>query len=157
MAAKSNITRVLTGLGMYLLVATGCTTDKDIKAQITGLAKTDVNFADVNYTVENKVVTLTGYCPSKKSKDEVEATMKSIRVVKGINNQIQIAPVVLDNAFPLKQAVDSVLAQYPTVQANVTTTQVTLMGKVKKPEADKLLPAITKLNIGQVINQLTVN
>ncbi|WP_133300146.1 BON domain-containing protein [Mucilaginibacter terrenus] len=152
-SARLSAILVLTGL----MVSAGCTTtDKDIKAEITQLAKTDVNFADVKYTVEDKRVTLTGSCPSKKSKDEVEKIIKGIRVVKDVVSRLQIAPVTLTNAFPIKQGVDSILAGYPTVIADVSETEVTLSGKITKPEVVPLLTAIRKLNPPTINNKLQV-
>ena len=136
------------------IIIIGCTSDKDIKAQITGMAKTDENFAGVEYTVARKVVTLTGNCPSQKAKAAVETTLKSIKVLKGINNQIQISPVTLDTGFAVKLAIDSVLAAYPTVSADVTNSTITLKGKVKKAEVVPLLTGIKKLNLPNVDNQL---
>jgi len=128
----------------FILIATGCSNDKDIKAQITDMAKSDVNFAGVGFTVDGKVVTLTGNCPSKKEKDAVEKTIKGIKVVNGINNQIVIAPVILDTSFATKLAVDSVLAAYPTVTANVIQSKVILTGKVEKSAIIPLLNSIKK-------------
>jgi hyperosmotically inducible protein len=144
-------------LYLGMAITCGCTNDKDIKAQIKGLAKTDVNFAGVEYAVEGKTVTLTGKCPSKKAKEEVEQTIKAIKVVKGINNQIEVAPVTLDMGFEMKLAVDSVLAGYPTVTADVSESNVTLKGKVKKKELVPLLTGIKKLNLPNVDNQLSVD
>jgi osmotically-inducible protein OsmY len=148
---------VLSGLLSIAMLIGGCTNDKDIKAQITGLAKNDVNFAGVEYTVDGKVVTLMGNCPSPKAKAAVESTLKSIKVLKGINNQIQISPVTLDTGFAVKLAVDSVLAAYPTVSAAVTNSNVTLKGKVKKAELVPLLTGIKKLNLPNVNNQLVAD
>jgi osmotically-inducible protein OsmY len=147
----------LSSLFLAVTILTGCTTDKDIKAQITGMAKTDVNFAGVEYTVAEKVVTLTGNCPSPKAKAAVETTLKSIKLLKGINNQIQISPVTLDTSFAVKLAVDSVLADYPTVSADVTNSNITLKGKVKKAERVPLLTGIKKLNLPNVENQLVAD
>lgn len=130
--------------------------DKEIKADITTKTKTDVNFAGVSYTVNNGIVTLTGNCPTAKSKSDAEATIKGINIIKGINNQIQIAPVELTADFTLKQSVDSVLAAYPAVKADVAQQVVTLTGQTKKQEVNKLIPAIDKLNPMKVENQLTI-
>jgi osmotically-inducible protein OsmY len=133
-----------------------CTTDKDIKAQIAGMAKTDLNLATVNYTVQDKVVTLTGTCPSQKAKDDAEKSIKGIRMIKEVKNQIQIMPVILDNTYPVKQAVDSVLAQYPTVTAQVSANEITLSGKATQKEVGPLQAAITKLNGPKLVNRLKV-
>jgi hypothetical protein len=127
-------------------LAFGCTTDKDIKADIASKVKSDINFAAVNYSVENKIVTLTGTCPSLKSNQKVEEAIKSIHVIKGLVNNIKISPVVLNADLPLKQGVDSLLADYPTVQAQVRHDTVELYGKAGKQMISKLLPAISQLH-----------
>ncbi|WP_345951904.1 BON domain-containing protein [Mucilaginibacter sp. PAMB04274] len=128
--------------------------DKEIKADLVTKAKTDVSFAGVSYSVEKGVVTLTGACATRKAKSEVEKTVKSIHLIKGLHNQLVVAPVILNNDFLLKQAVDSVLAVYPAVQASVAQNVVTLIGKAQKGEADKLIPAIAKLKPASIDNQL---
>jgi hyperosmotically inducible protein len=128
--------------------------DKEIKADIATKTKTDLNFAGVNYTVEKGMVTLTGKCPSEKSKAEAEQTIKGINIIKGINNQVMIAPVTITADLPLKQAVDSILKTYPTVQADVAQNIVTLTGKAKQQDASQLLPAVNSLHPAKVNNQL---
>lgn len=140
-----------------LMTISGCTNDKDLKAQITGLAKSDVNFAGVEYMVDAKTVTLTGRCPSQKAKDAVEQTIQAINIVNGINNQIQIAPVTLDASFDKKLEVDSILAAYPGITAEAAQNSVILKGSVKKPELAQLLTGIEKLNLQKVQNRLSVN
>jgi hyperosmotically inducible protein len=144
-------------IAFIAILAGSCTTDKDIKAQLTGMAKSDVNFAGVAYSVEGKTVTLTGKCPSQKAKDAVEQAVKNIKVVNGIKNQIQISPVILDLGFAMKLAVDSVLATYPTVIADVAPNNVVLKGNIKKAELVPLLTSVKKLNLPNVENQLITN
>jgi hypothetical protein len=144
------------GMAAGLLACSQAKLDKEIKADLVTKAKTDVNFAGVSYTVDEGVVTLTGACSSAKAKSEAEKTVKSINIVKSVNNQIVIAPVIMNADFPLKQSVDSILATYPSVQANVAQQMVTLTGKTTTQEVDKLLPAIQKLNPSKIDNQLQV-
>jgi len=129
-------------------------TDKEIKADITVKAKSNLNFANVNFTVDKGVVTLTGKCPSEQNKEHIEATIKSISIVKGIIDSIQIAPVTITADQPLKQAVDSVLMDYANVDANVSNDTVTLMGKAKKQELTKLMQQMKKLNPLQINNEI---
>lgn len=150
---------LITALFGSLLLNMGCSQqslDKEIKADMVTKTKTDLNFAGVSYTVEGGVVTLTGICPSEKSRAEAEKTIKSINIVKSINNQIIIAPLTLTSDLPLKQSVDSVLAAYPTIQADVTQQVVTLKGKAKKQETDKLMPAINMLHPAKIDTQLVM-
>ncbi|MEX8548579.1 MAG: BON domain-containing protein [Mucilaginibacter sp.] len=128
--------------------------DKEIKADLTTKAKTDLNLAAVNYMVEDGVVTLTGKCASEKSKSEAEQTVKGINIVKGIVNHIEVAPVVLTTNFPLKQAADSVLKTYPTVRADVKGDTIVLEGKAKSQDAGKILAGLKPLHPQKIENQL---
>ncbi|WP_158824720.1 BON domain-containing protein [Mucilaginibacter lacusdianchii] len=130
--------------------------DKEIKADIATKTKTDLNFAGVNYTVDKGVVTLSGNCASKKSKSEAEQIVKSINIIKGVNNQILIAPVVITADLPLKQSVDSILKDYPAVQADVDQNTIALTGKIKQQDIKQLLPALNSLHPNKINNQLMI-
>jgi len=131
--------------------------DRAIKEDITTKAKDDINFAGMNYTVENGVVSLSGYAPTADAREKAASTIKRIAGVKQVNNMVAIAPVVLDHDFPLKQSVDSVLMKYSKAQAHVEEGHVVILGKASKEEADKLLKALDKLPISSVDNQLVIN
>ncbi len=144
---------------LLLLLCTSCNQaneDKNIKADLFAKAQNEVNFAAVNFTVEDGVVTLTGKCASEKSKGQVEQTVKSVNIVKGIINQIVVAPVELNADLPLKQAVDSVLKNYPLAKADVNGNTILLEGKAGKKDVDKLLLGLNKLHPGKIENQLKV-
>ncbi len=144
-------------LFMLIAICTSCSQanqDKHIKADLTAKAKNDLNFAGVNYTVNNGMVILTGNCSSAKSKAEVEQTVKGINIIKGIDNRIVIASVVINADFPLKQAVDSVLKTYPQVQATVNKNIILLEGKAEKKDIGKLLLGLNKLHPDKIENRL---
>jgi osmotically-inducible protein OsmY len=131
--------------------------DKEIKIDIASKAKSDVNFAGVNFTVYDSKVILTGKCPTLKSRAGIDQAMKTIHVLKSVDNRIEIAPVTLGASFAVKQAVDSVLASYPRVIAEVTDSAVVLIGIVKKQDSGKLLADIRKIAGRTMINQMTTN
>jgi hypothetical protein len=139
----------------FLLVA-GCSNDKKIKTEIAAKTRSDINFAGVLYSVEGKVVTLTGYCPSIRSKLAVEGTIGEINVVKGIIDKIQIAPVTLSSDLPIKQRADSVLGQYPTIQARVDSSKIILIGKGTPQELQTLVPALNKLHPAGIENHIAL-
>lgn len=144
-------------LFMLIAVCTSCSKeqkDKEIKADLAAKAKDQLSFAAVNYTVDGGVVTLTGKCSSEKSKGEVEETVKGINIINGIINKIVVAPVVLNKDLPMKQSVDSVLKDYPSLQANVSGDTIMLDGKAKKQELSKLMPALNKLHPTKIDNRL---
>lgn len=120
--------------------------DEEIKADLTMKAKEDLNFAGVQFYVENAQVTLSGSCPTLKSRALLIQKIKAIHVVDTIINNLEIAPVVLTTTFGLKQDVDSILSKYPTVTALVTDSVVVIKGKVKDQERGKLLRALGELS-----------
>ena len=134
---------------------TSCTADKDIKADIAQKAKNDINFAGVTYTVKDEVVTLSGNCPSVKSRLKVWQAVKDVTVVKEIINRVQISPVLLNDDFDLQQAADSILAGYPQAQATVKNHVVILDGKATKKDMDSLAVRIGRLYPGSIEVKLT--
>ncbi|MDY0904472.1 BON domain-containing protein [Pedobacter sp. CFBP9032] len=134
---------------MVALMMSGCREgirDEEIKADLTMKAKEDLNFAGVQFYVENAQVTLSGSCPTLKSRALLIQKIKAIHVVDTIINNLEIAPVVLTTTFGLKQDVDSILSKYPTVTALVTDSIVVIKGKVKDQERGKLLRSLGELS-----------
>jgi len=149
-------TRIFTAMLPGLIAFMGaCTTDKDIKADIAQKAKNDINFAGVNYTVVNKVVTLTGNCSSEKARQKAWQAVKDITVINGIIDSVHISPVILDEGFSLQQAADSVLAVYPQAYANVKNHSIILFGKATKKDMDSLIAGVKRLSAAQVTTKLT--
>lgn len=148
--------RLLPVIAAGILLATSCTNDQEIKADIAQKAKNDLNFAGVNYTVQNKIVTLTGNCPSVKARQKVWQTVKDINVISGIVNRVQIAPVILNEDLTLKEAADSVLADYPGVTATVKNGRIALAGMVDQEAGKQLKMAIGRLPAAAVETGLII-
>jgi hypothetical protein len=119
--------------------------DKDIKADLATKAEEQKDFAGVNFTVSNHVVTLSGNCPTLKSKSSVETTTKGIYGVKQVVNNIQVAPVVIGTDQLLKKGIDSILKEYPGITAVTKDSIVYLQGKVPDEKVVKLKDAINTL------------
>ncbi|MVN22849.1 BON domain-containing protein [Mucilaginibacter arboris] len=154
---KATLNYLTIFLLLLIILCSSCSKahrDKEIKADLTTKAKNELNFAGVNYMVEDGVVTLTGKCSSEKSKNEVEQDVKGINIVKGIINKIVVAPVTLTSDFPLKQAADSVLKNYPGAEADVSGNTIVLEGKAAQKDVDKILPALNKLHPNKIDNRL---
>jgi osmotically-inducible protein OsmY len=131
--------------------------DQEIKADITVKAKEDVNFAGVQFTVENGRVTLLGSCPTLKSRAMLRQKLKTIHVIDSVDDRLQIAPVTIGSSFAVKQQVDSVLASYPTVTATVSDNAVALLGSISKKELGKLLESVGKVYANPATDRLTTN
>lgn len=128
--------------------------DREIKKDIASKAKTDINFAAVNYTVEDGIVRLAGVCHTPAARDQVLKAIKSIRVIDSVESSITVAPITINERYPLKISIDSVLATYPAVRGEVTDSSIVLSGKVHQKELEPLLGAIQKLRGGIVINEM---
>ena len=142
-----------------VIFLTGCSQqkkDREIKADITAKAKSEIAFAGVNYTVSNGIVDVTGVCPSAKERDKVESAVRRIAGVKEVKNSIAIGPVVLDADFSLKQSVDSLLMNYNLAGASVENSNVILTGSVPEKDLQKILNGLKKLPVAGVVNQLAV-
>ncbi|HEX8314704.1 MAG TPA: BON domain-containing protein [Flavisolibacter sp.] len=142
---------------MLVLVMAGCsqqTKDKGIKQIIATTAKKEIAFAGVNYSVAGGVVTLSGNCATEKERSKIESTVKQTAGVKEVINLITISPVTLTGEHLLKQAVDSVLMKYPTVNAVVEDSIIYLQGQVKDKDAEKIMTGLQGLGAKGVTNQL---
>lgn len=74
--------------------------DKDIEKMIASQAKQTLSFAGVTFTVSNGTVTLQGACPTEEQRTEVEKKVRQTAGVKGVVNEITIAPVTLTGNKP---------------------------------------------------------
>ncbi|MDQ0639952.1 hypothetical protein QF042_003517 [Pedobacter sp. W3I1] len=119
--------------------------DQAIKADLTTKAKEDVNFAGARFSVEKGTVTLTGSCPSVKSKNLLMQKIKTIHIIDSIDDRLVIRPVTIGPSFSLSQQVDSILAAYPSVIATVSDTTVVLTGKVPATALEKMVSAVGKV------------
>ncbi|WP_207496924.1 BON domain-containing protein [Aridibaculum aurantiacum] len=122
-----------------------CTNDQAIKADLTAKAKEDKNFLGVRFTVQDKVVNLTGAVPTSEGKTALVQKVEKVHGVKSVVDQLQIAPVVFGTDYMLKQNVDSILQNYPGLQAIVQDSIVVLEGTVPKDKATKVVAAIQSL------------
>ncbi len=132
-----------------MAMAMGCnqgSQDRDIRGAIAAKTKTDIHFAGVQYTVKDGVVTLVGTCPTLKAKEQVLKTLRGIRVIKDVKDELRIAPLVLDSTLVFRQAVDSVLARYPYVLAKVSDSAIALQGEVMSGELAGLAKALKQVN-----------
>ncbi|MGY3215071.1 BON domain-containing protein [Mucilaginibacter sp. HD30] len=127
-------------IAVIVFALAGCqTSDEEIRADIAGKARKDLNFAGLYYTVQNGKVSFRGSCPSQKAFDMVKQTISNINVIKSVNYKVSIAPVSLDALTPLKLHADSVLAKYPQVVAEVSDAGITLRGAVTAAQRSRFI------------------
>jgi hyperosmotically inducible protein len=141
---------------MAIILLAGCTPkDTTIKADLLATTKEQKDFAGVRFTVDKGVVTLSGECATPMSKDKIEKTAKETFGVKEVKNNIVIAPVVIGTDQQLKQGVDSLLKDYPGMEAITKDSIVYLQGKLSDDQVMKLKDAINTLKPKAVDAKLT--
>jgi osmotically-inducible protein OsmY len=134
----------------------GClATDEEIRADIATKARKDLSFAGLDYTVQNGKVSFKGSCPSQKAFNQVKQAVRNIHVIKAVNYHVNIAPVTLDSLTQVKMQVDSLLAKYPQVVAEITRNEVTLKGSVAASKRPKLISEIRLQIPGNVKDSVT--
>jgi hyperosmotically inducible periplasmic protein len=144
--------------GQLTFVLESCNGGKDatIKADLTTKAKSDKELTGVRFTVENGIVTLSGECPTEKTKNAVETKVKKLYGVKSVINNIEVGPVVIGTDELLKEGVDSILKNYAAVQAIVKDSVVELQGRVESKNSQKLIAEIEKLKPERIDNKLSL-
>lgn len=142
-----------------LFLCLGCSQsakDKDLRELITNQIKEEVAIDGVSVSVSNSVVTLGGTCPSDPERRKAESIARRTAGVKEVVNQIVVAPDASRSDRLLKQAVDSILGKYPTVQAAVRDSVIFLQGTIGSKKAQKLFNALQRLNARGLVNELVI-
>lgn len=145
-------------IGVIAVVLAGCQpSDEEIRADIASKARKDFSFTGLDYTVQNGVVNFTGRCPSQKALATVKQNVKNIHVIRSVNYNVVVAPVVLDSLTLIKLQADSLLVNYPQVIANVKPDGITLKGFVTAAKRVNLIKD-ARLNLpGNVKDSLNVS
>ena len=159
MKLKSFLAPVLFA-GVVAMGVTSCKStpkDEDVKAKVeTAIANPAVSVA-----VKEGTVTLTGAVIDDAAKTAAEATAKAVENVKGVTNEITVAPpppapIVVSADAALIEAVNAAIKAFAGVKAEVKDGIVTLTGEVKKADLKILMPTIQALHPKKVENKLTV-
>lgn len=128
-----------------------------IQAQATEVVATNPN-ASVEID-EKGVAHLSGTFESEEAKDQMVASLKS---VKGVTDVMDMttppAPVEVNDpqAAENLQKVEDAVKDFPTVKAEVVDGTLTLTGDVSRDQAVKIKQSIDALKIGKYDNKLNV-
>lgn len=141
-----------------MTACSGYERDQQIKADLTIKAKEDINFAGLNFTVQDRHVNIWGICPTESAKKEVIRKLATIHVIKGIHAKLVVAPLKIDTNFALKQRMDSLLARHPNSWPEITGQSIIIKGSVKEEQLPQLLNSIHKTIPNHLlINQIQTN
>lgn len=132
--------------------------DSDIENNATEAISTNPDASDVDVTVVDKVATLSGSVTDDVTKEYVLATIKDVKGVKSVVNNIMVIPPAPDYSemdATLKMAMPDALKDHPDVQAEVKDGVVILTGEVKEKDLPLIMEKVSALNPHKVENNIT--
>lgn len=132
--------------------------DSDIENNATEAISTNPDASDVDVTVVDKVATLSGSVTDDVTKEYVQATIKDVKGVKSVVNNIMVIPPAPDYSemdATLKMAMPDALKDHPDVQAEVKDGVVILTGEVKEKDLPLIMEKVSALNPHKVENNIT--
>lgn len=111
-------------------------------------------------SVNEGVATLSGECPDDACKTSAEASVKEMKGVKSVVNNITIAappppPVVtITPDDSLRTAVQAALSKYKGVVASVNNGVVTLTGDASRKDLQDIMQTVTAMKPKKIDNNL---
>ena len=109
----------------------------------------------VSSKVEDGTVTLSGDCKDQQGITALQTQLKEVYGVKKIVNNVKVADpeitvadpgtLTIANSDTLTAGVRKIVKDYPSVQATVSDSIVSLAGEVKKAESEKLINQLKAL------------
>jgi hyperosmotically inducible protein len=141
---------------VILLFATACShqpKDEDIQAKITKQLQENADYKNINDSVKDGVVTLSGKCQGQGCDSLIENQVNGIAGVKSIINNIQKDDVT---DLTLRTSVQSIISKYDGVQADVAAGVVVLRGSIDKKQVQPLMNELEVLKPKKLDNQLAL-
>lgn len=137
--------------------------DADIQTAVNNKLKENPDYADIQASVTDGVVTLSGNCASAGCDASATDAVKPVKGVKEVKSNISVAPPVAAPApveitadDSLKIAVNDAVTNYKDVTATVSGGVVTLTGKIKRSDLQGLMMKLHSLKPKKIDNQLTI-
>lgn len=121
-------------------------------------------YPGVDSSVHNGVVTLTGYVDSEQVKEDAERAAQSVKHIKSVNNNIMVNAPSTVLTLPtnpdhvLIENISSTLSDegYNDIHVMVSDGEVTLTGKVKRGDLERVMQIANESGSQRVINQLEI-
>ena len=155
---------MLLSITMAICVLFSCKSgpsDADLQTQVNSAIS--ASYPDVQASVKDKVVTLSGTCADETCKSGAESAAKNVKGVKSVTNNIVVnapppPPVQpeISADSTLQSSVNSLLSAYKTVHATVSDGVVTLTGDIKRSQLTPLMQSVNELKPKKVENKLVI-
>lgn len=146
----------LSGLALLILLAVSCNQkpdDNKIQENVNKQLQDNTKYAGVTSTVKDGTVTLSGVCEGDDCAVEIEKSIKDIKRVEGVENNI-----VKQNStdLTLRTTVQSIITKYEGVEADVSAGVIVLRGNIARANLQTLMSELSALHPEKIDNQLVV-
>lgn len=147
---------VLVGLGFQSCKQNDQKLQTDVENMIKG------TYSDINASVKDGVVTLTGTLNSDAERNAVENTVRSIKNVKSVVNNITVKQpmpeVKVDTDATILSRITSQLNMdpYRDVKVQVINGEVILTGSLKRADLQKVMQIANEANAKKVTNNINL-
>lgn len=163
---KQKFANYLLFLGTALLFSMtipGCKSkvkDSDVRTSAETSLRSNPDLSGVNVEIKDGVATLSGQVKDNASREAAESTVKGVKGVKSVNNNISVmpapAPVEITADDPLKSGVTDAIKDHPGVTADVNDGVITLTGQINKTDLSRLMQKLNALKPKRIENKLTI-
>lgn len=135
--------------------------DEEIVNKIESSRAGMSGLSNVNVTVKNGNVTLTGSVTSEQAKTAAENNVKTIEGVKSVTNNISVVapqpdPVPINADDVITKGVNDAIKDFKNVKADIQDGVITLTGEIKRDELPRLMQMLNELRPRNIVNNLTI-
>lgn len=145
----------------------GCTqNDSEIQSQVNEKLAADPDLSGVSAAVNAGEVTLSGQVASEETSQKAAEAAKEVKGVRSVVNNTTVytppppppptAPVI-DNDSTLTTGVVDATKDFPGVTATVNDGEITLTGKIKKDDLDRLMQSLNSLRAAKFLMNSKLN
>ncbi len=157
-------TKLLTMVTLVFLLGVGLTAcnnvkDSDLEAKAMEVLANTPDATNIDVTVADKVATLSGSAEEENTKNSVETSVKGIKGIESVVNNIMIVPPQPNYTqvdASLRVALTDALKDHETVTAEVQDGVITLTGEVKEQDLQIIMEKISALDPVRIENNLTI-
>ena len=141
----------------------GTRSDAEIQSEVNKKLESEEGSAGLTASVNEGVVTVSGECKDETCKRNCAESVKDIKGVKSVVNNIQIArvepeaaPVEITADEPLQAGVNEAVKGFKDVKAEVKGGVVTLRGQIEREHLQHLMMSLNALKPKKIENELVI-
>jgi hyperosmotically inducible periplasmic protein len=137
----------------------GNRSDEEIQQDITNrLSKNNangkLNYGNVQATVKDGILTLTGQCEGDNCVDSLSEQVKTVDGIKEVKNNVTMTDAATD--LTLRTSVQSIISKYQGVEADVAGGVIVLRGTIQRDQVQPLMNELSTLKAKKLDNQLAI-